>query len=173
MTSKYRIAEETDLNRIVEIYNQTIPTRMATADLEPVSIESRIPWFKAHNPQKRPLWVIEKNDQVIGWISLSDFYGRPAYEKTVELSIYIDHDHRGKHLGQQALSFVENQVAELEIEVILAFIFGHNEASLKLFKKNGFHTWGHFPAVAELDGVKRDLDILGKSYKEKLDEDAK
>ncbi len=47
-----RDAVETDLARIVEIYNSTIPSRMVTADTEPVSVESRLEWFYKHNPNK-------------------------------------------------------------------------------------------------------------------------
>ena len=46
-----------DLDQIVSIYNSTIPSRMVTADLEPVSVESRLPWYKEHHPGKRPLWA--------------------------------------------------------------------------------------------------------------------
>lgn len=164
MEIDYRYAEEKDLPKIIGIYNQTIPTRLSTADLEPVSIESRLPWFREHDSSRRPLWVMENDEQIVGWISLSDFYGRPAYGKTVEISIYIDQAQQGKKLGTQALEFVEHQVERLQIETILAFIFGHNQASQQLFIKNGYQLWGHLPEVAELDGIKRDLDILGKTY---------
>ena len=57
-----------DLDQIVSIYNSTIPSRMVTADLEPVSVESRLPWYKEHHPGKRPLWVIKNTvDEIIGW----------------------------------------------------------------------------------------------------------
>jgi phosphinothricin acetyltransferase len=44
---------------------------------------------------------------------------------------------------------------------LLGFIFGHNEPSLKLFFKFKFEKWAHFPRVANMDGVERDLIILG------------
>ena len=49
-----------DLPRIVEIYNSTIEGRMATADLEPVTVEQRVPWFEEHSPDHRPLWVMKQ-----------------------------------------------------------------------------------------------------------------
>lgn len=164
MKPTYTIATEQDLPEIVRIYNQTIPTRQSTADLEPVTVEDRKAWFEAHSVNRRPLWLIQLNDQIVGWISLSDFYGRIAYNKTAEVSIYIDEGFRGTHLGFEAVTFVESQVPQLGIETILAFIFGHNTSSLALFKKFGYETWGHLADVAEMDGIKRDLDILGKKY---------
>lgn len=162
MNHSFRLAASADLPYIVDVYNQTIPTRMATADLAPVTIEDRQAWFDAHNSEKRPLWVIEAEGQPAGWVSLGDFYGRPAYQGTAEISIYIDQAYRGQKLGQAALAFVEGETERLRIQTLLAFIFHHNQASLQLFQKNGYQVWGHLPDVAELDGVARSLDILGK-----------
>ena len=86
----YRIARFEDLPRIVAIYNATIPSRMVTADLEPVSVESRVPWFEQHDPDTRPLWVVARDGDVVAWLSFSSFYGRPAYARTAEISVYID-----------------------------------------------------------------------------------
>ena len=60
------------------IYNSTVAGRAVTADLDPVSVDSRIAWFHAHNATRRPLWVAEADGQMVGWLSFSDFYGRPA-----------------------------------------------------------------------------------------------
>ena len=79
MSLPYRDATFDDLPAIVAIYNSTVPSRQVTADLEPVSIESRHAWFHAHGPNTRPLWVVEEAGRVIAWLSFSDFYGRPAY----------------------------------------------------------------------------------------------
>jgi L-amino acid N-acyltransferase YncA len=49
----------------------------------------------------------------------------------------------------------------LNLNRLLAFIFGHNEPSLALFKKLGFQPWGFLPGVALLDSIERDLAILG------------
>ncbi|WEV45620.1 GNAT family N-acetyltransferase [Streptococcaceae bacterium ESL0687] len=161
---EFRYAKKEDLGRIVEIYNQAVPTRLSTADLEPIEVESRIGWFEAHNPDKRPLWLIIYQGQIAGWMSFSDFYGRPAYSKTAEISIYLDTSFRRLGLGQKALTYAESQVSRLGIDTLLAFIFGHNQASQKLFLKNCFTPWGHLPQVALMDEKLYDLDILGKSY---------
>jgi phosphinothricin acetyltransferase len=50
----------------------------------------------------------------------------------------------------------------VKVHTLLGFIFGHNAPSLALFRKYDFETWAHFPRVANLDGVERDLIILGK-----------
>ena len=151
-----------DLKGIVEIYNSTISGRMVTADTEPVSIEDRIPWFNEHNSQLRPLWVMEVDGQIAGWLSLQSFYGRPAYKGTVEISIYISEKYRGRGMGEEFLRYAIDNAYRYGVNVFMAFIFGHNEPSLRLFKKNGFEQWGNYPKIAEMDGIKRDLIILGR-----------
>ena len=162
MRLSYRDATLDDLPAIVAIYNSTVPSRLVTADLEPVSVESRLAWFHAHGPEKRPLWVVEDGDRIIAWLSFSDFYGRPAYLRTAEVSIYLDEAARGKGLGKQLLAEALSAAPGLGIHTVLGFIFGHNEASLRLFRSFGFGEWGALPRVAVLDGIERDLLILGR-----------
>ena len=162
MTLQYRDATLDDLPAIVAIYNSTVPSRQVTADLEPVSIDSRRAWFEAHGPEKRPLWVVEDAGRVIAWLSFSDFYGRPAYQRTSEVSIYLDEAARGKGLGKKLLAAALEAAPKLGIDTVLGFVFGHNEPSVRLFQAFGFAAWGTLPRVAVLDGVERDLVILGK-----------
>ncbi|MEC5205791.1 GNAT family N-acetyltransferase [Vogesella urethralis] len=157
-----RLATLDDLPAIVAIYNSTIAGRMVTADLEPVSVESRLPWFHAHQPARRPLWVAEQDGRIVAWISLSDFYGRPAYNGTAEVSIYLDESVRGQGMGSQLLQYVLETAPQFGVHTLLGFIFGHNVPSLKLFQRFGFASWAHLPEVAQLDGVARDLIILGR-----------
>ncbi|HEY1608948.1 MAG TPA: GNAT family N-acetyltransferase [Paraburkholderia sp.] len=158
----HRDATLDDLPAIVAIYNSTVPSRMVTADLEPVSVASRRAWFDAHGPGTRPLWVVEDAGRVIAWLSFSDFYGRPAYRHTSEVSIYLDEAARGKGLGRQLLAAALAAAPALDIHTLLGFVFGHNEPSMRLFRGFGFDAWGTLPRVAVLDGVERDLVILGK-----------
>src|SRR5512138_3272140 len=97
-----RVARLDDLPAIVAIYNATIATRMVTADLEPVSVAQRLPWFEAHTG-RRPLWVADRDGGVAAWLSFSSFYGRPAYERTAELSVYVDPGHRRLGLASTLL----------------------------------------------------------------------
>ena len=96
-----RDATEADLPRIIDIYNTSIPSGRATADTKPVTVSERLEWFRNFNPAKRPIWVAEIDGLVIGCIYLSSFYGgRPAYDKTAEISTYIAPDHQGKESAQ-------------------------------------------------------------------------
>lgn len=156
-----RHASLNDLPAIVHIYNAAIPGRQATADTEPVSVESRREWFREHDPALRPLWVLEAGDEVLGWVSLSSFYGRPAYQATTEVSLYLAPAAQGQGFGSQLLHHAISAAPELGISTLLGFIFGHNQASLKLFQRHGFTSWGLLPRIARLDHRECDLNILG------------
>lgn len=157
-----RLAEERDLPAIVAIYNSTVPTRQSTADTETVSVESRKDWFRQHTPDKRPLLVHEKDGRVVAWVSFQSFYGRPAYDPTAEISIYIAPDCRGHGLGRALLAEALGMTRSLDIKTVVGFVFSHNEASIRLFKSLGFELWGKLPDVAEMDGKEYSLSILGK-----------
>ena len=153
-----------DLPTIVAIYNSTIPGRMVTADLEPVTTENKLVWFDDHDPSRRPLWVVENDThKVIAWMSFSDFSERAAYNITAEISIYIDPAARGNGLGSTLLQYAIDQAPSLGIQKLLGKIFAHNEPSIKLFAKFGFEEWGNLPDVCLLDGILRSVLILGRS----------
>ncbi|GMK43419.1 GNAT family N-acetyltransferase [Paenibacillus glycanilyticus] len=151
-----------DLPRIVEIYNSTIASRQVTADLEPVSVESRMRWYDEHSPDFRPLWVLEEDGKMLAWLSFQSFYGRPAYNATAEISIYIDQEYRARGIGSFLIQKALEASPGLGLRTLLGFVFGHNEPSLALLRKFGFEEWANLPKVAELDGVERDLIIVGR-----------
>ena len=159
---KFQFATQNDLTKIVGTYNSSIPGRLATADLEKVTVESKQKWFDDHNVVDRPLWIILFDEQYAGWMSFSSFYGRPAYQATVEVSIYLEPLFHKKGIGKTALQFAEIEAKKRRISTLLGFIFGHNEASIHLFQKAGYHKWAHLPEIANMEGVLRDLIILGK-----------
>lgn len=155
-------AEQKDLPEIVGIYNQTVPTRMATADLNPRSVESFQAWFDAHK-DSRPLYVLKNTEQqILAWGSFSDYYPREAYHISVEVSIYVSSSAQGKGLGRAFLKFMLGEAPSLGVQNVLAVIFGHNKHSITLFETEGFSQWGRLPAVCGLDGKLADIVILGK-----------
>jgi L-amino acid N-acyltransferase YncA len=162
MAVSHRDARFEDLATIVDIYNSTVASREVTADTAPITVESRYAWFAEHTPDRRPLWVIEQDGAIAGWLSFSNFYGRPAYSGTAELSIYIGERARGRGLGRYCLQQAIDFAPRIAVHTLLGFIFGHNLPSLGLFESFGFERWAHLPRVANLDGIERDLVILGK-----------
>jgi phosphinothricin acetyltransferase len=156
-----RDAREADLETIVRIYNAAIPGRLATADTEPVSTESRRPWFRDRDVARHPLWVSKVDGQVGAWLSFGKFYGRPAYAATAEVSIYVDPTMQRRGLATRLMERALARAPALGLTTFLGFVFAHNARSVDLCRKFGFEQWGRLPRVAVLDGVERDVLILG------------
>jgi phosphinothricin acetyltransferase len=158
---RIRPAEEADLPDIVAIYNAAIPGRKATADTEAVTVADRIDWFRNRDHERRPVWVLECADEVVAWISLQSFYGRPAYHATAEVSVYASPEHQGEGFGALLLQKMIEACPRLGVTTLLGFVFAHNESCLRMNRKLGFERWGFLPEVAELDVRKVDLVIEG------------
>jgi len=158
-----RNANIADLPQIVAIYNSTIASGIVTADTDPVTVESRMQWFHQHDPASRPLWVATspEHDGIIGWLSFNDFYGRPAYNITSEISLYIHEDCRGKGFGKAMLQHAIAKAPELGLQQLLGFIFAENKESISLFQKNGFQIWGEMRDIAIINNQHLSLLIMG------------
>ena len=157
-----RHAVPADLPAVVDIYNAAIPGRMATADTVAVSVQSREEWFRAFDPASRPLWIAEREGHIAGWLGLRSFYGRPAYHRTVESAVYVAPGAQRRGVARELLAHAMIEAPGLGIANVLAFIFAHNLPSIALFEAQRFGRWGLLPRVCEMDGVERDVVILGR-----------
>jgi L-amino acid N-acyltransferase YncA len=148
-----RLAQVDDLPAILDIYNQSIPSKRATGDIEPLRVEDRLDWFREHPPQEHPIFVAELDGRVAGWCSLSAYRpGRAALRFTAEISYYIDYEY---HRQGIATALVEHTLAvcpALGIKHVFAIVLEGNQASLNLLQKMGFERWGYLPRVADFDG---------------------
>jgi L-amino acid N-acyltransferase YncA len=163
----HRDAQDSDLPRVVEIYNYAVATRKCSCDLEPTTIEDRQPSFRAHTAHHRPFWVAEDPAQpgqgAIGYLGFFHFMNeRPGYFITADLAIYLHPNFQNKGLGTYLLSQAIERAPSLGIETLTATIFASNDSSIRLFEKMGFVRWGFMPRVARLEGVEKDLVLVGR-----------
>src|SRR5712692_1344545 len=132
-----RDALESDLPAIIEIYNATVPTRMVTAELEPTTVEARLPWFRNHSPDEYPFWVAESDGRVIGWLDFKKFLPRCAYRGTAEISVYVDESFRRQGVARRLLEEAIARAPSLGITALVGLIFGHNEPSNAVIPSDG------------------------------------
>jgi len=160
MSLLIRIANEKDLPAIVDIYNQSIPAGWSTADTQPITVAERVEWFRKFDPARRPIWVAELDGLVVGTAYLSSFYGgRPAYDATAEVSIYVaTAAHRGG-VGRRLKEFVIGECPRLGVTTLLSMHFDHNEATRRINERLGFQPMGHLTEIAMVQGHKRGLVI--------------
>jgi L-amino acid N-acyltransferase YncA len=150
---RIRLACPDDLPAIVEIYNQAIPSHCSTADLSPVTVEARRPWFREHEPDKHPIYVAEMDGKLAGWCSLSAYRpGRMALRYTAEISYYVDPACQRQGIGSALVREALEACPGLGIRNVFAVLLDRNEASRRLLEKLGFTQWGYLPRVADFDG---------------------
>ena len=153
-----RDAVEADLPAIIDIYNQSIPSGLSTADTHPISVEERRPWFRQFSPKKRPIWVAERAGKIVGYIYITSFYGgRPAYDKTAEVSLYLAPKAQRQGLGIDLMQRMIDACPQLGVTTLIGMHFDHNEATKRLNDRFGFQQVGYLQEIAEVHGKQRGL----------------
>ena len=157
-----RLATEADLPGIVDIYNQSIPGGWSTADTVPIQVADRVEWFREFTPDKRPIWVAESAGELAAACYLTSFYGgRPAYDATAELSIYVASDFQRQGIGKRLKKFVISECPRLGVTILLSIYFDHNKATQHINDSLGFEPLGHLTEIACVNGELRGAIISG------------
>ena len=153
-----RTAEIQDLPALLAIYNYEVVNGTATFDTEPKTLQQREEWFYAHNIDNYPLIVAEMDGQAVGYASLSQFRPKDAYRTTVELSIYIAPQYRGRGIANRLMEVIlEEARKDDRTHLVISLITGSNAASIYLHEKFGFTHIGTIPEVGIKFGQYQDV----------------
>ncbi|HIA6820400.1 TPA: N-acetyltransferase family protein [Staphylococcus aureus] len=133
-----RCAKKEDLNAILAIYNDAIINTTAVYTYEPQTIDERIAWFETKQRNHEPIFVFEENGSVLGFATFGSFRPWPAYQYTIEHSIYVDTSARGKGIASQLLQHLIVEAKAKGYRTLVAGIDASNEASIKLHQKFNF-----------------------------------
>ena len=142
-----RLATENDLPEILAIYNDVIINTTAVYDYEPHTLEMRQQWFKTKQEQGFPIFVATENEKIVGLSSIGPFRAWAAYKFSVENSVYVASDSRGKGIGKLLLPPLIAAAKNLRLHTIIAGIDATNDASIKLHRHFGFEEVAHFKEV--------------------------
>ena len=162
MDRTIRKIEIADLDAVNEIYNQAIRSKYQTAETEETSLEYRRCWYEVHLSGNCPVFVLEEDGEVEGWISLREYRkGRRALRYTSEVSFYIRKDKQGQGIGTQLLKFAIDRAREISIKTLIAILLEPNTPSIRLLEKFNFQKWGDMPNVAVFDGIECNHQYYG------------
>jgi len=142
-----RDAVEADLPGVLEIYNEVIANSTAIYAEDPSSLEDRLTWFRARREQQYPVLVAVQQEEVLGFTSFGDFRAWPCYGYTVEHSVHVRVDQRGRGLGRHLLQALIPRAEALGKHVLIAGIDADNAPSLRLHQSMGFEKVAHFREV--------------------------
>jgi L-amino acid N-acyltransferase len=160
--SVVRPATEADLTAINDIYNHYVLHSTCTYQEEPEPMEGRRQWFQRHD-QTHPIIIAEFDNQLVGWGSLSAYHARSAYRRTVENSVYVDHNFHRRGIGSLLLKELIVCARTLGHRAIIAGIDGEQNASVALHAAFDFQHVGRLKQVGFKFG--RWLDVI---YMERL-----
>lgn len=141
-----RLATESDLAAINDIYNHYVLHSTCTYQEKPELIEDRLKWF-SHHGEKHPVIVAEMDNRVVGWGSLSAFHARSAYRYTVEDSIYLHHEHLRRGIGSIVLSELIARARALGFRALIAGLDREQDGSYALHSKFSFEKVAHLKRV--------------------------
>ncbi|MGH9152660.1 MAG: GNAT family N-acetyltransferase, partial [Acidimicrobiales bacterium] len=141
-----RLATLADAEAVRAIYNREVTGSTVTFDLVPRSLDDQRAWLAAH-AGAHPAVVAVAGDAVVGFGSLSPYRDRPAYATTVEDSVYVEREVRGRGVGRVLLAELVRLAGLHGFHSLIGRIVGGHDASIALHRACGF----------ELVGVEREV----------------
>ncbi|HYT13014.1 MAG TPA: GNAT family N-acetyltransferase [Candidatus Nitrosopolaris sp.] len=140
-----RQATERDLAQLNDIYNRYVVETHFTFDIEPMTLDARREWFMHHSSAGRHRVVVGLSDSaVIGYACSSRWRPKPAYETSVETSIYVAPDAVGRGIGTRLYEELFKQLQGEDVHRAYAGIALPNQASIALHERFGFKRVAHF-----------------------------
>ncbi|MDW8765862.1 N-acetyltransferase family protein [Streptococcus suis] len=165
-----RSAQIEDASDLVAIYAPYVETTAITFETEVPTVADFADRIKK-TLEKFPYFVAEEEGRVVGYAYASTYYARAAYDWTVELSVYVSREARGKGIGSLLYDVLEEDLTARGFKNFLACIALPNPASLALHEKRGYEQVAHFKKVGYKFDSWHDIVWLQKSLVGKQNED--
>jgi L-amino acid N-acyltransferase YncA len=133
-----RFVRESDLPDILDIYNDAIVNTTAVYHYEAQTLDNRLQWYRDKQKSGHPIVVLEEEGRVVGFATFGPFRAWPAYKYTVEHSVYVHRDFRGRGAGKLLLQEIIRLAGERGAATLVAGIDAENAVSIGLHRKLGF-----------------------------------
>lgn len=133
-----RDASTDDVPGILAIYNDVIATSTAIYREDPATLDDRLQWFTARQVQNYPVLVAINDADILGFASYGDFRTWPGYRFSVEHTVHIRADQRGRGVGTLLMRALIQRAIEQGKHVMIGGVDAANEASLRFHERLGF-----------------------------------
>jgi phosphinothricin acetyltransferase len=167
-----RLVEVDDAPALMSIYNPEVMEMSVSFDLVPRSLEDQEAWIRRHRAAHPCLVAVNDEDdlgevgsrgeRILGFAVVSPFRERPAYATSVENSVYVAREARGRGVGETLLLELIKTAQESGFHTLIARIVGENEGSIRLHEKCGFTLVGTEIEIGRKHG--RWLDVVEYQY---------
>ena len=158
--AEVRDATVEDLPGLLEIYNEVIATSTAVYSDRPATLEERTEWWRARTAAGYPVLVLSDSGGIAGFSTFGDFRSWPGYRYTVEHTVHVRADCRGRGIGRTLLEALFPRAAALGKHVMIAGIDAANEASIRFHARLGFVQCAHLREVGFKFGRWLDLVLM-------------
>jgi len=155
-----RPATLADLPAILAIYNDAVLNTTAIWNETPVDLDNRRAWFEGRMARNHPVLVAERDGEVIGYASYGDWRAFEGFRHTMEHSVYVRSDRKGRGTGSALMEGLIAAAAERGVHVLIGCIEAENAASIRLHDKLGFRLVGRFSEVGQKFGRWLDLACM-------------
>lgn len=163
MNIEFKPISKENINKALTIYNWYVLNSTATFHLEAIASEELEKMVSIGHPKYQSFLILH-DDVVCGFCYLSQFRYKEAYDKSAEITLYLDKDFTGKGVGKTTIAYLENIAKTNKINNLVAVITANNTGSISLFEKAGYFKVGHLKNI----GVKfgEALDVV--SYQKEI-----
>lgn len=153
-----------ELPAVLDIYTYYIENSTATFHMHPLSLDEMRGIVFFEDPKYRT-FTIKMDGELCGYVLLTRYKPREAYDGTAEVTVYLKPEYTGRGMGEEAIRFIEKFARQKQFHVLVAIITGGNSPSIRAFEKNGFVKCAHFKEMGKKFGQL--LDVV--AYQKILD----
>jgi L-amino acid N-acyltransferase YncA len=142
-----RDATENDLQQMLDIYNDIIVQTTAVFQYDLHTLQMRKEWFEQKKKDGFPVFVAEFKEDIAGFSTIGPFRNWQAYKYSVENSVYVKSNLRGRGIGKLLLQATIDAAKTMKMHTIIAGIDASNDASLAMHRQFGFVEVAYFKEV--------------------------
>jgi L-amino acid N-acyltransferase len=147
MNIRIRSAEDDDIPAILDITNHEILQSTVLYEYEPRNLDTQMQWFSDKLAHGWPVVVAEMDGHVVGFGTFGKFRERVAYRFSVEHSVYVHKDHRGKAIGNALMAELIGRARSGGFHTMIGVVDASNKGSVEFHRKFGFEVVGTFKEV--------------------------
>jgi L-amino acid N-acyltransferase YncA len=148
MAIVFKELKEKDLPEVKKIYDWYIENSTATFHTERIQLDQLKEFIYIDHPLYNS-YLIYSGSEIVGYCFITNYKKRQAYDRTAEITIYLNHEQTHKGIGKTAMAFLEQKARANGIKNLIGIISGDNDVSIALFQKAGFIKCAHFKNVGE------------------------
>ena len=164
-SSAVRAARRQDLPHLLDILNTEILTSTASWTTSTRMLTEMSAWFDDRRSAGFPVLVAtcRNEDRIAGYASYGAFRQGEGYTGTVEHSVYVHRDYRGRGIATSLVMSLLRAAKAAGLRLMIGGISADQTASLALHRKLGFREVGRIKGAGEKFGRTLDLVLMART----------